>query len=185
VAPGLRLIPDDDAEFAAFTRGLVAGLGAIPNQTTSAALQAALRTRYPAAVVTEQDELARHGDTPPIWYVYRAGSFGSERAHGWEAWAILDGDRRFLEVSDALAAIVEVASDTMVGQQLEEFTNPEDPSIRADIAGAWTEFLRRGSLGSTIRFNFADGRPRELEYNLEASADGPGRHRLSVRQLGR
>ncbi|HEY2915658.1 MAG TPA: PAS domain-containing protein [Candidatus Limnocylindrales bacterium] len=184
MAPGLRLFPNDDQDFAAFARALLAGLDAA-RAATAPALQAALRTRYPAAVVAAQEELARHGDTPLVWYVYRAGSIGSSRAHEWEAWAILDDERHFLEVSPALAGIAEVAADDMLGHPLEDFTNPADPSIRDDIANLWVDFLQRGSIGSSIRFNFADGRHRELEYNLEVAADGAGRHRLSVRELRR
>jgi PAS domain-containing protein len=185
VATGLRLFPNDDADFGAFARALLAGLDAPPNRATPAALQAGLRTRYPAATVAPQEELARHGDAPLIWYVYRAGSIGSSRAHEWPAWAILDDNRSFLDVSPELAAIAELPVEVMLGHQLEEFTNPDDPTIRDDIANLWVEFLRRGSIGSSIRFNFADGRHRELEYNLEAAADGPARHRLSVRELRR
>ncbi|MBI2781230.1 MAG: hypothetical protein HYX55_05485 [Chloroflexi bacterium] len=115
----LRAFPSRDREFVAFAQAAVAVL---PEPATPATLQQALRVRYPAAVVTQQAELARHGSGPVVWYAYRT-------------------------------------------------------------AAAWGEFKANGSLASTLRFNYADGRPRELAYDLVANADGPGRHRLTVRVI--
>lgn len=84
--------------------------------------------------------------------------------------------RRFVEVSPGLARIAELPSRRMIGQRIEDFSNPADPSIRDDIARLWEEFRSSGALPSTLRFNYADGRPRELAYRLVANADGEGRH---------
>jgi PAS domain-containing protein len=51
-----------------------------------------------------------------------------------EAWAILDDERRFVEVSRALAEIAELPAHRMVGHPVEDFSNPDDPTIRDDIA---------------------------------------------------
>jgi PAS domain-containing protein len=181
----LHAFPSSDPEFGAFAR---ACLDALTGPLSSEALQRAIRARYPAAIVTTQDELARHGTAPLIWYAYRTAVLSwkeDERKETWPAWAILDDQRRFLEVNDELAAIAEIPGQAMLGHRVEEFSNPEDRTIREDIARLWTEFLQRRSIASTVRFNFADGRPRELGYWLEADIDGPGRHRLSVRVLAR
>jgi hypothetical protein len=69
----------------------------------------------------------------------------------------------------------------MVGHPIEDFSNPGDPSIREDIARLWKQFQAHHSISSTLRFNFDDGRPRELAYRLVADAAGKGRHRLTVR----
>jgi hypothetical protein len=185
VTSRLHAFPSSDPEFGAFAE---AALVALEEPRTPDALQRALRTRYPTAIVTAQDELARHGNAPLVWYAFRTAALTWEdtaRTDPWPAWAILDEHRRFLEISDDLAAIAELPGPAMLGHQVEEFSNPGDPTIREDIVRLWGEFLTRRAIASTLRFNYADGRPRELAYRLEADAAGPGRHRLSVRDLAR
>ncbi len=180
----LHAFPSRDREFLDYVQ---ATWQALPEPRTPETLQLALRVRYPAAVVVVQAELARHGDGPIVWYAFRTAAIGiptvEEPVDSEEAWAILDDDRRFLEISPALARIVELPARRMVGRVVEDFSNPQDPTIRDDIARLWDEFRSGGALASTVRFNYADGRPRELAYRLVADAAGPGRHRLSVRVL--
>lgn len=180
----LRAFPSRDGEFVEFAQ---AAWAVLPHPRSTDALQRALRVRYPAAVVTEQAELARHGDGPVVWYAFRTAAIGApsletatERV---DAWAIVDDERRFIEVSAGLARIAELPARRMVGHRIEDFSNPGDPTIRDDIAGLWSEFRSGGTLASTLRFNYGDGRPRELAYRIVADADGPGRHRLTVRVL--
>jgi PAS domain-containing protein len=182
----LRALPSRDDEFIAFAR---AAWAALPEPRTPEALQHALRVRYPAAIVNVQDELARHADQPEVWYAFRTAAIGTPTiddspTEPESVWALLDDDRRFLEVSPALAQIAELPAAEMLGHQVEEFSNPADPSIREDITRLWGEFRSGATLASTLRFNFADGRPREIAYRLEADAGGPGRHKLFVRVLG-
>jgi hypothetical protein len=47
----------------------------------------------------------------------------------------------------------------------------------------WKDFRTTGAIASTVRFNFGDGRPRELGDRLIADAAGRGRHRLTVWEL--
>jgi PAS domain-containing protein len=179
----LHAFPSSDRDFVAFAK---AALGVLPEPHTPASLQRALRVRYPAAVVTVQAELARHGDGPIVWYAFRTAARGSDVESFGEragAWAILDDDRRFVDVSPALARIAELPARRLVGHPIEDFSNPADPSIADDIARLWAEFRASGSLASTLRFNYLDGRPRELAYRLVADGDGPGRHRLTVHVL--
>lgn len=181
----LHAFPSADPEFGAVAQSC---LDALPEPASPDALQRAIRLHYPAAIVTAQDELARHGSSPIVWYAYRTAVLTwreDERQGPWPAWAILDDERRFLQVNLELAAIAELPAEVMLGRLIEEFSNPADTTIRDDIAQLWIEFLERRSIASTVRFNFADGRPRELGYWLEADVDGPGRHRLSVRELDR
>jgi PAS domain-containing protein len=181
----LRAFPSRDREFVEYAEAVWA---ALPEPRTVDSLQRAIRARYPAAIVTIQDELARRQDAPEVWYAFRTAAIGrpaiDDAAADKPASAILDDDRRFLEVSPALARIAELPARRMVGRQVEEFSNPADPTIREDILRLWTEFRAGGTLSSTLRFNHADGRPREVAYRLDADADGVGRHRLSVRVLG-
>jgi len=181
VDPQLRAFPSQDGDFAAFAG---AALAALPEPKTAERLQQALRVRYPAAAVTIQADLARHGEGPVVWYAFRTAASGAPTAGGTpaeaEAWAVLDNERRFVEVSPALAAIAELPASRMVGHRIEDFSNPTDPTIREDIARLWGEFRAGGSLASTLRFNYRDGRPREVAYTLLADADGEGRHRLTV-----
>jgi PAS domain-containing protein len=180
----LHAFPSRDREFLDFAQ---AAWAAVPEPKTPEALQDALRVRYPAAVVTVQAELARHGDGPIVWYAFRTAAVGvpsaDDEAEDEGAWAILDDERRFLEVSPGLAKIAELPVRRMVGHVVEDFSNPADPTIRDDIARLWAEFRSGGALASTVRFNYADGRPRELAYRIVADAAGAGRHRLSVRVL--
>ena len=175
----LRAFPSRDREFGRFARTALAALGTEP---TTEELQRSLRARYPTAVVTVQSELARHGGEPTVWYALRTSVLGMSPVdvRPPEAWAILDDDRRFIEVSSSLSSIVELPARLMLGHRVEDFSSPDDPTIRDDITELWVEFERLGSIRSTVRFNFADGRPRELEYRLDAHADGKGRHRLLV-----
>jgi PAS domain-containing protein len=181
----LHAFPSSDPEFGVFAQ---AAWDALAEPRSPEALQRALRVRYPAAIVTSQDELARHGSEPLVWYAFRSATLSwrhEELAEDWPASATIDDDRRFLDVSAELAAIAELPAAAMLGHRVEEFSNPADPTIREDIERLWEEFARRGSIASTLRFNHADGRPRELAWWLEADADGPGRHRLSVRDVER
>ncbi len=175
----LRAFPSRDGEFGRFARAALDALGGHP---TTEELQRSLRARYPAAVVRVQSDLARHGGGPTIWYALRTSVLGVSPVdvRPAEAWAILDDDRRFVEVSPSLSAIVELPAKAMLGHRVEDFSSEDDPTIRDDIEELWAEFRRLGSIRSTVRFNFDDGRPRELEYRLEAHADGRGRHRLLV-----
>lgn len=181
----IHSFPSRDLGFVDFVESAWAALAA---PQSPEALQRALRARYPAAIVTVQAELARYGDGPIVWYAFRTAAVGAPTVEGaaddhQDAWAILDEERRFLEVSPGLARIAELPARRMVGHVVEDFSNPADPTIRDDIARLWSEFRSGGALASSLRFNFADGRPRELAYRLVADADGPGRHRLSVRVL--
>jgi PAS domain-containing protein len=96
---------------------------------------------------------------------------------------IVDDERRFVEVSPALAEIIELPAARIVGHAIEEFAGPDDPTIRSDIIRLWQDFETTGAIASTVRFNFGDGRPRELGYRLIADAAGRGRHRLTVWDL--
>ncbi len=178
----LRTFPSRDREFGAFVRHAWDSRPATPSPE---ALQFELRVRYPAAIVVIQSDLARHGEGPPIWYVFRTGNLGVDPIDDEheDAWAILDDQRRFIEVSRGLAAIAELPAHRMVGHPIEDFSNPNGPTIRDDIARLWMQFVTHRAIASTLRFNFEDGRPRELAYRLVADAAGPGRHRLTVRVL--
>jgi PAS domain-containing protein len=180
----LHAFPSRDREFLEFAQAAFNVLG---EPRTVEALQRALRMRYPAAVVTEQAELARHGDGPIVWYAFRTAAIGvppiGADEVSREAWAIIDDERRFVEVSPALAKIVELPVRRMLGHRIEDFSNPADPTVRDDIARLWAEFREGGAIASTVRFNYLDGRPRELAYKLAADEEGPGRHRLTVRVL--
>ena len=181
----LHAFPSRDREFRDFVEAAYAQLSA---PATTDALQHALRSRYPAAIVTEQAELARHGEGPTLWYAFRNAGLSAavpeaESGARDDAWAMLDDDRRFVEISPALARIVELPARRLLGHQIEDFSNPADPTIRDDIARLWAEFRSSGALSSSIRFNYADGRPRELAYRLEADVGGEGRHRLTVQPL--
>jgi PAS domain-containing protein len=184
----LRTFPSRDTAFAAFAQEALAQLAA----PTIPELQAHIRQRYPAAVVRAQDELARRGGGPIVWYGFRFGNVvenpAGSRAIDWTAsdtpWAIIDDERRFVDLNDALAAIVELPRAEILGRAIEDFTNPDDPTIRDDLGEMWRHFVDARRAESTIRFNRADGRPRQLAYRIVADDPEPGRHRIRVVELG-
>ena len=179
----LRTFPSSDRDFGTFAQASVLELSGPGSPDV---LQRRLRSRYPAAIVRAQVELARHGEGPTVWYAFRSGSVGVAPpvpVNEAPAWAIVDDERRFVEVSPALAAIIELPAARIVGHAVEEFAGPEDPTIRSDIVRLWEDFQTTGAIASSIRFNFGDGRPRELGYRLIADAAGRGRHRLTVWDL--
>ena len=178
----LRTFPSRDREFSTYASDAWEAMSSPPTQE---ALQRVMRLRYPAAIVIAQSDFARHGEGPIIWYVFRTATLGAPPVddEAPEAWAVLDDERTFVEVSPELAAIAELPARMMVGHRIEEFSNPNDPTIREDIARLWEHFTESRSIASTLRFNYSDGRPRELGYRLVADAAGTGRHRLTVRVL--
>jgi PAS domain-containing protein len=156
---------------------------------TSGHVQARVRERYPLAVIRVQDELARRGDTI-VWYAIRYGSVVDSLSAPTVDWTapgiaegVLEDDRRFVSVNDELAAIVELPREAIIGRALEDFTNPDDPTIRDDIAAMWAEFVVTRVAESSIRFNRLDGTHRQLAFRIVADDPEPGRHRLKVRVL--
>lgn len=187
----LQVFPFEDA---AFRRFVDEAFEAIQGLTTPHAdgrldpleLQLRLRDRYPAAVVRERDALADPGSGDTLWYVYRFGSVVPGR-RWWEepghAWAILDDDRRFVELSTSLTLIVEAPREVLIGTQVEAFSNPDDVTAPDDVLALWTEFLERGLLHSTLRYRRLDGSAREIEYHVTKDGAGPGRHLAVVREI--
>jgi len=177
----VRIFPANDDAFAAFVGAVRAASGDDPDR-----LQAALRTRYPAAIVRPRTKLASPEGAPPLWYVFRYGSVVPPADRWWEhpghARAVLDSNRTFLEATDSLARIVEVPLEQLIGAPVEAFSNPEDPSIREDIAAIWQRFLEEAELHATLRFNRLDGSARELEIHLLRDEAGPGRHVAIARE---
>jgi PAS domain-containing protein len=184
----LRTFPSDDRAFAAFVEDASIASGDVP--LSPERLQAAIRERYPAAVVRAQADFARTEPWESVWYAFRFGAIAPAPPDvdvDWTspdvAWAVVDDDRRFLDLSESLADIMELDAERIIGHAVEEFVNPADPTMVEDLAVLWERFRAAGSAESTIRFNYADGRPRQLAYRISANADGPGLHRLLVRVI--
>src|SRR5207302_5960346 len=120
----LLAFPSGDREFGRYARAALTALGAEP---TPEALQRSLRARYPAAAVSVQSELARHGAAGAvIWYALRTSVLGEPLStdRPVEAWAIVDDERRFLDVSPSLAAIVELPARRLPGHRIDDFGRP-------------------------------------------------------------
>ncbi len=183
----LRTFPSADPLFHAFACDALEAL----RKPTTDALQDRIRARYPTAVVRAQEDLARRGGEPIIWYAFRFGTvaFGQPGMPviDWDspdiAWAILDDERQFVDLNAALADIVELPREQILGKAVEEFTNPADPSIREDLASLWRHFADTRWAESTIRFNRLDGRPRQFAYRIVADDPEPGLHRLRVAEI--
>jgi PAS domain-containing protein len=191
--PRLQAFPAEDLAFRRFVAESYAGLLADVEARTDLVLepeelQVRLRERYPAAVVRARDTLADPGEGDLLWYVYRFGSI-SPGLRWWEepghAWAILDDDRRFVEVSTSLTEIVEAPRDALIGMAVEAFSNPDDVTVSDDVLALWAEFLERAELHSTLRFRRLDGTAREIEYHVTKDGAGPERHLAVVREIDR
>jgi len=189
--PRLQAFPAEDLAFRRYVADAFATLLAEIEPRPDALLepeelQVRLRARYPAAVVRPRDRLADPGDGDLLWYVYRFGSI-SPGLRWWEepghAWAILDDDRRFVEVSTSLTEIVEAPREAILGQLVDGLSNPEDASALEDIRSLWAEFMERGELHATLRFRRLDGSPREIEYHVTREGAGPERHLAVVREI--
>ena len=189
--PRLQAFPAEDLAFRRYVADAYSTLLAEVEPRPDALLepeelQVRLRGRYPAAVVRPRDGLADPGDGDQLWYVYRFGSI-SPGLRWWEepghAWAILDDDRRFVEVSTSLTEIVEAPRDAILGQLVDGLANPEDASALEDISSLWAEFMDRGELHATLRFRRLDGSPREIEYHVTREGAGPQRHLAVVREI--
>ncbi len=189
--PRLRAFPSEDVAFRRFVADAIAEL--LANGGSGADgdllpedLAVRLRERYPSAVVRPRDALADPGDGQLVWYVYRFGAVMPGR-RWWDepghAWAILDDDRRFVEVSTSLAEIVEVTRDDLLGCQVEAFSNATDVSVRDDVIALWAQLLEQGELHGTLRFRRLDGSPREIEYHVTRETAGPNRHLATVREI--
>ncbi|HEU0243279.1 MAG TPA: PAS domain-containing protein [Candidatus Limnocylindrales bacterium] len=191
--PRLQAFPTEDLAFRRYVAEAFAAVVADVESRTDAILepeelQVRLRERYPAAVVRPRETLADPGDGDELWYVYRFGSI-SPGIRWWEepghAWAILDDERRFVEVSTSLTTIVEAPRDVLLGMAVEAFSNPDDETAPEDVRALWAEFLDRGELHSTLRFRRLDGTEREIEYHVTREGAGPGRHLAVVREIER
>jgi len=189
--PRLQAFPAEDLAFRRYVADAFATLLAEVEPRPDALLdpeelQVRLRARYPAAIVRPRDRLADPGDGDLLWYVYRFGSI-SPGLRWWEepghAWAILDDDRRFVEVSTSLTEIVEAPREAIIGQLVDALSNPEDASALEDIRSLWAEFMERGELHATLRFRRLDGSPREIEYHVTREGAGPDRHLAVVREI--
>ena len=177
----LRCFPSDDPEFRRFAREALACLA----DADPAALQCAIRRRYPLAVVSVQAELASMGSGPEVWYAFRRAVAEPPPIPWWEneaAHAVIGLDRAFVEATDAFAAIVEVPPQALVGARLEDLANPADLGVSEDIAALFEELLQRGIADGTLRFNRTDGTPRELEYHVERAEAEAGRFRVVIRE---
>lgn len=191
IAPRLQVFPPEDVAFRRFVQdaqdAMIADMVGRPRHGMDPGeLQWRLRERYPAAVVRRRDPLADPTEDDIVWYVYRFGSVSPGR-RWWEepghAWAILDDDRRFLEVASSIPEIAEVPREAMIGQPVEAFSNPDDVTAARDVKALWDELLRRGELHATLRFRRADGTPREIEYHVTWDGAGEGRHLAVVREI--
>jgi len=191
--PRLQAFPAEDLAFRRFVADAFAEVVADVDAQAGGLLepedlQLRLRRRYPASVVRPRDTLADPGDGDDLWYVYRFGSI-SPGLRWWEepghAWAILDDERHFVEVSTSLTGIVEAPRDSLLGLPVEAFSNPDDATVPDDVRALWGEFLERGELHSTLRFRRLDGSEREIEYHVTRDGAGPERHLAVVREIER
>jgi PAS domain-containing protein len=176
----LRTFPSVDDTFREFVLTQLAGLDASdPEQ-----LQCSIRQRYPLAVVRVRSELASLRGEDIVWYAFRRAVVDPPDERWWAAatsWAIVDGERAFVEASDGFAAIVEVPLAALIGRRIEDLANPADPTASDDVATLWADLEANGRVHGTLRFNRLDGSPREIEYHVERDV-AADRYRAAIRE---
>ena len=100
----LRCYPADDPTFARAVEGLLKSRRTRTSRsaTDPAVLQRRLRARYPAAVVSAREQLARRGDDVEVlWYVFRDGGLSS-RPHVARRVLVVDDDPAFATMLDTM-----------------------------------------------------------------------------------
>lgn len=177
----LRTFPSDDASFRDFACAALVGL----EEPDPERLQCSIRVRYPLAVVRVRSDLARLGAEGIVWYAFRRSVADPPDESWWEgarAWAVISGDRSFLEASDGFARIIELPVALLIGRRIEDLANPADVTAAEDVAALWLELLARGQVDGTLRFDRLDGSPREIEYHVATDPVAPGRYRAAIRE---
>jgi PAS domain-containing protein len=177
----LRTFPSGDAAFRRFAGAELSDLDAPDPEL----LQRSIRLRYPLAVVRVRSDLASLRGEGIVWYAFRRAFADPPDDHWWESgpsWAIIDGQRVFVEASEGFAAIVELPAELLIGRRIEDLANPADPTAVDDVAALWIEVLARGHVHGTLRFNRLDGSPREIEYHLYRDGAEPERFRAAIRE---
>ena len=189
--PRLQVVPVEDVAFRRWVQDVFEALRAEAAERSRPAmepgeLQWRIRERYPAAAVRRRNPLADPSADDVLWYVYRFGSVSPGR-RWWDEpghpWAILDDERRFLDVATSLAEIIEVPREALLGRPVEAFANSDDITAPTDVRALWSSLLRNGELHSTLRFRHRDGSPRELEYHVSWDGAGERRHLVVVREI--
>ena len=177
----LHTFPSDDAAFRRFAGAELAGLEAPDPEL----LERSLRLRYPLAVVRVRSDLAHLRGEGNVWYAFRRAFADPPSDQWWEigsSWAILDGERVFIEASKDFAEIVEVPVTLLIGKRIEDLANPADSTAADDVAALWTEVVAAGHVHGTLRFNRLDGSPREIEYHVVREAADPEQYRAAIRE---
>jgi PAS domain S-box-containing protein len=96
-----------------------------------------------------------------------------------DALAIVDDDRRCLEVNAAAAAIAGVTAEELAGRELDELLSPE--AIER-LDAVWAVFRASGAWDGEVRYERPDGAHRQLELALRADVL-PGRHLVIARDV--
>jgi PAS domain S-box-containing protein len=94
-----------------------------------------------------------------------------------DAMLILDDDGRFLDANRAMAALLGVSRDELIGRRPEDFTPPEN---RGRLDELWRAFRERGTLRGDYEIIRPDGVRRSVEFSSTAHFL-PGRHLSVVR----
>ena len=177
----LLCFPPDDAVFATVARRTFEA----SSRNTPAALERALRTAFPRAVVRSRDPLASFG--APAWYVYRDGRH-SPFGHGANWWTdptaariTIDDEGGYVDANPAALELLGVDRETFLASRSGDFTIP---GFGAAIPWIMQLLRDTGELHSTALLRPAGDRPVEpIEFHLVRDADGPGRHVSTIRRV--
>jgi PAS domain S-box-containing protein len=91
--------------------------------------------------------------------------------------ALVDEDRRYVEVNDAWAALVDHRREELAGAAVDTFIKP---SQRAQAAREWREFLQSGEYAAKRELIRADGSEVDLDFAARLSRLGDRRFAIYV-----
>lgn len=176
-APVIVSFPSSDHAFAAHVHHLLAG-----EPATAATLEDRLRGMYPLARVVPRDRLAGFNDNE-VWYAYRDGRVSSATGEAWwmepgVAWHEIGADGIWADLNDAMATLVELPRDELVGRTWEHFGTSVAIASQGPI---WDLIEREGIIDSLFRLRRADGWTLDIEYHMERVA--PGRYHCWWRRV--
>lgn len=177
----LLCFPPGDAVFADIARRLL--LGADLAEPT--VIEAALRQRYPQAVVRGRDPLASFGNS--AWYLYRDGRYSpfSEGTRWWlepdAARIVVDDDGRYLDANPPALDLLGVDLPRLLAAPSGAFTVP---AYRESVPWILQLLQDTGELHSTTVLRPLDGGPDlPMEFHMTRDGAGPGRHVSAVRPV--
>jgi PAS domain-containing protein len=177
----LLCFPPHDLVFA----GHAAHMLGLPDVADPGALQDALRTVYPGAVVRARESLAALGGGI-AWYAYRDGRYSpfTDTEAWWEAedvaYLVIDAEGRYVDANEAALDLIGMDMVALRSMSTGELT---DPAVRPTVTWIWALLEDVGTLHSTSILVTPEGRRVPIEYRLVRDGASEGRSVSFLRRV--